>query len=71
KEKYGRDIIFWGGGVDTQSTLPFGTPDEVCEQVKRRVEVFAPGGGFVFNTVHNVQARTPVQNFAAMIEALR
>jgi len=57
--------------VDTQSTLPFGTPDEVREQVKQRLEVFSPGGGFVFNTVHNVQAGTPVRNFVAMIEALR
>jgi uroporphyrinogen-III decarboxylase len=71
KDKYGRDIVFWGGGVDTQSVLPFGTPDQVREQVKRRVEIFAAGGGFVFNTVHNVQAGTPVRNFVAMIEALR
>ncbi len=71
KDKYGRDIVFWGGGVDTQSTLPFGTPEQVREQVKRRVEIFSAGGGFVFNTVHNVQAGTPIRNFAAMIEALR
>ncbi len=71
KEKYGRDVVFWGGGVDTQSTLPFGTPEQVREQVKRRVEIFSKGGGFVFNTVHNVQAGTPVANFVAMVEALR
>jgi hypothetical protein len=71
KDKYGRDIVFWGGGVDTQSVLPFGEPDQVREQVKRRVEIFSAGGGFVFNTVHNVQACTPIRNFAAMIEALR
>ncbi len=70
KQKYGRDIVFWGGGVDTQSVLPFGTPEQVREQVKRRVNIFSAGGGFVFNTVHNVQARTPVANFVAMMEAL-
>ena len=71
KEKYGERIVFWGGGVDTQQVLPFGTPAEVREQVLRRCEVFAQGGGFVFNTVHNVQARTPVANVVAMIDAVR
>jgi uroporphyrinogen-III decarboxylase len=71
KREYGDRIVFWGGGVDTQKTLPFGTPDEVREEVLRRREVFAPGGGFVFNTVHNIQARTPVENVVAMVEALR
>lgn len=70
KEKYGGRVVFWGGGVDTQSVLPFGTPAEVREQVLRRCEVFAPGGGFVFNTVHNIQAGTPVANITAMVEAL-
>ena len=49
KANYGDRIVFWGGGVDTQKTLPFGTPGEVREQVLRRCEIFAPGGGFVFN----------------------
>lgn len=71
KQTYGRDIVFWGGGVDTQHTLPFGTPAEVREQVLRRCETFAPGGGFVFNAVHNVQAATPVTNIVAMIEAVK
>jgi hypothetical protein len=70
KEKYGERLIFWGGGVDTQKALPFGTPAEVREQVLRRCEVFAQGGGFVFNTVHNVQAQTPVANLVAMLEAV-
>jgi uroporphyrinogen-III decarboxylase len=70
KQKYGRDLVFWGGGVDTQQVLPFGTADEVFEQVRRRCEIFAPGGGFVFNTVHNVQACTPVENILAMLEAV-
>ncbi len=50
-------------------TLPFGTPDEVRQQVRERLETFAPGGGYVFNAIHNVQARTPIANIAAMIDA--
>ncbi|MBS1875007.1 MAG: methyltransferase [Acidobacteria bacterium] len=71
KQTYGRDIVFWGGGVDTQQTLPFGTPAEVREQVLRRCELFAEGGGFVFNAIHNIQAATPVDNIVAMIDAVR
>jgi uroporphyrinogen-III decarboxylase len=71
KKKYGERLVFWGGGVDTQKTLPFGKPSEVREQVLRRCEVFAPGGGFVFNAIHNIQAQTPVANIVAMIEAVR
>lgn len=71
KAKYGDRIVFWGGGVDTQKTLPFGTPAEVREQVLRRCEVFAPGGGFVFNAIHNVQAGTPAANIVAMLDAVR
>jgi len=70
KEKYGKDLVFWGGGVDTQKTLPFGAPEEVREQVLRRCEIFAPGGGYVFNTIHNIQAGTPVENIVAMIDAV-
>jgi len=70
KSKYGGRIVFWGGGVDTQGVLPFGTPAEVREQVLRRCEVFARNGGFVFTTVHNIQARTPVENIVAMVDAL-
>ena len=69
KRTYGERIVLWGGGVDTQQTLPFGTPAQVREEVLRRCEVFAPGGGFVFNTVHNIQAQTPIANILAMIEA--
>jgi len=71
KERYGGRIIFWGGGVDTQRTLPFGTPDEVRAEVLERCEIFSPGGGFVFNTIHNIQARTPVANILAMLEGVR
>jgi uroporphyrinogen-III decarboxylase len=70
KRKYGDRITFWGGGVDTQSVLPFGTPEEVREQVLRRCEIFSRDGGFVFNTVHNIQAGTPVRNIVAMVEAV-
>lgn len=71
KRTYGGRIAFWGGGVDTQHTLPFGTPAEVREQVLARCEVFARGGGFVFNSIHNIQAGTPVANVAAMLDAVR
>jgi uroporphyrinogen-III decarboxylase len=70
KAKFGDQIVFWGGGVDTQQVLPFGTASEVREQVLRRCEVFAPGGGFVFNSIHNVQAGTPTENIVAMIDAV-
>lgn len=70
KARYGSRLTFWGGGVDTQKTLPFGTAAEVRDEVLRRCEIFAPGGGFVFNTVHNIQAGTPVANIAAMIDAV-
>lgn len=71
KEEFGDHLTFWGGGVDTQRTLPFGTPEQVRREVLDRLEVFAPGGGFVFNAIHNVQPRTPVPNVVAMFEALR
>jgi hypothetical protein len=70
KANFGDQVVFWGGGVDTQKVLPFGTPAEVREQVLRRCEIFAPGGGFVFNSIHNVQAQTPVQNIVAMLDAV-
>jgi len=71
KEKYGKDIVFWGGGVDTQSVLPFGKPEEIRDQVLRRCEIFSKDGGFVFNAIHNVQANTPVENIAAMLDAIK
>ena len=70
KREYGGRIVFWGGGVDTQHTLPFGTPAEVREQVLRRCEVFGRDGGFVFNSIHNSPAGTPVENVAAMLAAV-
>lgn len=71
KKRYGNDLVFWGGGVDTQHTLPFGSPEEVREQVGERIEIFAAGGGFVFNTIHNVVANTPVENLLAMFETVK
>ena len=71
KKKYGSRITFWGGGVDTQKTLPFGTPENVKEEVKQRIEIFAEGGGFVFNTIHNVVPNTPLDNLLAMFETIR
>ncbi len=70
KDRYGDRLVFWGGGVDTQKTLPFGTPAQVREEVLRRCEIFSRSGGFVFDAVHNVQARTPVENIMAMFEAV-
>lgn len=71
KERFGDRLTFWGGGVDTQKTLPFGTPDEVRQEVRERIRIFGQGGGFVFNTVHNVQAQIPVENVLAMYQTLR
>jgi uroporphyrinogen-III decarboxylase len=71
KKEYGSEIVFWGGGVDTQKTLMFGTPQQVREEVLRRCEIFGKGGGFVFNTVHNIQGNVPVKNVVAMFEALK
>ncbi len=71
KRLYGRDITFWGGGVDTQHVLPRGTPQQVRDEVRGRIEDLAPGGGFVFNPVHNVQGDVPPQNYMAMWETLQ
>jgi uroporphyrinogen decarboxylase len=71
KRDYGQDLVFWGGGVDTQGILPRGTPQEVKDDVRRNIEALAPGGGYVFNTIHNIQADVPPQNLIAMWEALQ
>ncbi len=70
KDKYGEQIIFWGGGIDTQQVLPFGSKEDVRRQVLGRLEIFAKNGGYVFNTIHNIQAKTPVENIVAMIDAV-
>jgi len=69
KQEFGDDLTFWGGGVDTQRVLPRGTPDEVKEEIKRRIGDLAPGGGFVFSAVHNIQPDVPPENIIAMWEA--
>jgi hypothetical protein len=71
KAQFGEKITFWGGGVDTQRTLPFGKPEEVRAEVRERMRTFGLGGGFVFNTIHNVQARVPAENLVALYEAVR
>ncbi len=71
KREFGSDIVFWGGGCDTQHVLPFGTPQEVRNEVKRRIADLAPGGGFVFTQVHNIQSDVPPENIMAMFDAAR
>jgi len=71
KDTYGDRITFWGGGVDTQKVLSFGTPEDVKKQVHRQCEIFSKNGGFVFNTVHNTQANVPVENIVAMVDTVK
>ena len=71
KERFGKRITFWGGAIDTQHVLPFGTPDEVFAQATQRLEIFSPGGGFVFNPIHNVVADVPPENLKAFYNAYR
>ncbi len=68
KENYGDKFTFWGGGVDTQRVLPFGTPDEVRAQVRERIDILGKGGGYVFNTIHNIVAGVPAENLMAMYD---
>jgi len=70
KREFGKDLVFWGGGVDTQHTLPFGTPAEVRDEVRARIDIFAPDGGFVFCTIHNLVAGCPIENVMAMFEVV-
>jgi uroporphyrinogen decarboxylase len=70
KRDFGRDICFWGGGCDTKVVLPTGTPQQVKDDVKRRLDILMPGGGFVFNPVHNILPDVPPQNIVAMFEAI-
>jgi hypothetical protein len=71
KARYGQKLTFWGGGIDTQKTLPFGTPEEVRQEVLHYTKLLKEGGGFVFSSVHNVQANVPVENILAMYEAFQ
>jgi uroporphyrinogen decarboxylase len=69
KEKFGRDLVFWGGGIDSQHILPFASPEVVQQEVEKNLEIFKPGGGYVFNNVHNLQAGVPPQNIVALYDA--
>lgn len=69
KKEFGKDITFWGGGCDTQTILPRATPQQVKDHVRRNIDILAPGGGFVFNQVHNILAEVPPANVVAMFEA--
>ena len=68
KNEFGREMVFWGGGVDTQHVLPFGKPQEVADEVKRRIDDLAPGGGYVFAVVHNIQAFVPPENIVVAFD---
>ena len=70
KREFGKDIVFWGGGSDTQNVLPSTTPGEVARDVRERVEVLAPGGGFVFQQIHNILSDVPPENICAMFDAV-
>ncbi len=69
RHEFGRDLVFWGGGADTQHILPEATPQQVADHVHRQIDILAPGGGFVFNQVHNIQANVPPENIVAMLDA--
>jgi uroporphyrinogen decarboxylase len=71
KKEFGKDISFFGGGCDTQKILPYSTPEKVKEEVKRRIDDLAPGGGFIFTTVHNIQKDVPPENIEAMFQAIQ
>ena len=71
KREFGKDLVFWGGGVDTQKTMAFGTPDQVYTEVRQRIDIFNRDGGFVFDAIHNIQGNTPIENVEAMFRAIR
>ncbi len=71
KQDFGKDLTFWGAGIDTQGTLPYGKPKQIRDEVKRIIEILAPGGGYVYNTIHNIQADVPPKNIVAMYEAFQ
>lgn len=71
KREFGKDLVFWGGGVDTQKTMSFGTPEQVYGEVRERIDIFNKDGGFVFDAIHNIQGNTPIENVEAMFRALR
>ncbi len=70
KNEFGEQLVFWGGGIDTQKTLPFGTPEQVYNEVISRIEIFNQNSGFVFNSIHNVQSNVPTENILSMFKAI-
>jgi uroporphyrinogen decarboxylase len=71
KKKFDKDLVFWGGGCDTQRILPFGTLEEVEDDVKKRIDIFAPGGGFVFATIHNIQKEVSPEKCLRLFDTAR
>ena len=71
KKEFGSYLTFWGGGIDTQRILPFGTPEEIRRHVLEQCEILGKDGGFVFNTVHNIQANVPIENVIALFTTLK
>jgi uroporphyrinogen decarboxylase len=71
KDKFGSELCFWGGGCDTQTILPFATPDEVYEHTRKMIDIFKPDSGFVFCQVHNIQHNVPPENIVAMYDAVK
>ncbi len=71
KKEFGDQVVFWGGGVDTQNTLPFGTPQDVYREVRRRIDIFSTDSGFIFNSIHNIQSNVPTENILAIFDAIR
>ena len=71
KAEFGKDLVFCGGGCDTQTILPYATPDEVRRHVRQQVRILSPGGGFIFSQVHNILAPVPPANVVAMYAAVR
>ncbi|MCD6220838.1 hypothetical protein J7K25_01590 [bacterium] len=70
KKEFGNNLTFWGGGIDTQHTLPKGSKEEIRKEVKKRIEILSQGGGFIFNTIHNIQDDVPPENIITMVETL-
>jgi uroporphyrinogen decarboxylase len=70
KRRFGKNVTFWGGGVDTHRVMPFATPEQVREDVRRRIKIFAPGGGYVFAAIHNILGDVPPQNILAAVDAV-
>jgi uroporphyrinogen-III decarboxylase len=71
KEEFGKQLVFWGGGIDTQKTLPFGTPEQVANEVEHTLSIAAKDGGYVFSSIHNVLSNTSAENANAMIKSFR